>query len=412
MRSCWRCTRAYGKNDAKRLSALLPQVRGHVLEPLAAYWEMRVRLDTASESEIRQFLNTYAGSYYEDRLRNDWLLQLGKRRNWATFTAEYPRYRMRDDREVRCYALATEAMNTKADVAEEAKRIWYALREADDGCTYVAEHLHSGGKSTRWTFGAKPASPWTPTGLAPPKRLWTLKHRAPANKSKIHADPSTKYLNKRILAITRNQKELAVLALIRLAASQPDQAAQLLNRQWGSAAECRRAQLDLGRDRQASRTKTAGQRQQPLCQGAKRQRSERRLAVLEGARCPATRSMAAGADRHPGDEPRIAKRPCLGVLARPRPDGHSARHGPATRSTNLLRSIASVRGFYEQLALEESGPAHHRTPSAPSALTPQEKAAALINPGLQRALYAIHWVCAPRATASGTTAPTCTRPAA
>ena len=98
--------RAYGKNDAKRLSALLPQVRGHTLEPLAAYWEMRVRLDTASDSEIRQFLNTYAGSYYEDRLRNDWLQQLGKRRNWATFTAEYPSYRMRDDREVRCYAIA------------------------------------------------------------------------------------------------------------------------------------------------------------------------------------------------------------------------------------------------------------------------------------------------------------------
>jgi soluble lytic murein transglycosylase len=129
--------RAYGKNDAKRLSALLPQVRGHVLEPLAAYWEMRVRLDTASDSEIRQFLNTYAGSYYEDRLRNDWLQQLGKRRSWATFTAEYPRFRMRDDREVRCYALATEAMNTKADVAEEAKRIWYSLREADDGLSLI-----------------------------------------------------------------------------------------------------------------------------------------------------------------------------------------------------------------------------------------------------------------------------------
>jgi soluble lytic murein transglycosylase len=103
---------AFRKNDAKRLSALLPQARGHVLEPLAAYWEMRTRLDTAPTSEIRSFLNIYAGSYYEDRLRNDWLQQLGKRRDWATFTAEYPRFRMRDDREVRCYALATEAMNS------------------------------------------------------------------------------------------------------------------------------------------------------------------------------------------------------------------------------------------------------------------------------------------------------------
>jgi soluble lytic murein transglycosylase len=93
---------AFRKNDKARLSALLPQARGHVLEPLAAYWELRPRLDTASAGEIRQFLSTHAGTYYEDRLRNDWLLQLGKRRDWANFTAEYPHYRMRDDREVRC----------------------------------------------------------------------------------------------------------------------------------------------------------------------------------------------------------------------------------------------------------------------------------------------------------------------
>jgi soluble lytic murein transglycosylase len=54
----------------------------------------------------------------------------------------------------------------------------------------------------------------------------------------------------------------------------------------------------------------------------------------------------------------------------------------------LLRSIASVRGFYEQLALEELGQPV-TAPERPTTLTPQEKAVALINPGLQRALYAI-----------------------
>jgi soluble lytic murein transglycosylase len=53
---------------------------------------------------VQDFLARYAGTYQEDRLRNDWLLLLGKRRDWASFAAEYPRYRMRDDREVRCYA--------------------------------------------------------------------------------------------------------------------------------------------------------------------------------------------------------------------------------------------------------------------------------------------------------------------
>ena len=38
---------AFRKNERTRLTALLPQVQGHTLEPLAAYWELRVRLDTA-----------------------------------------------------------------------------------------------------------------------------------------------------------------------------------------------------------------------------------------------------------------------------------------------------------------------------------------------------------------------------
>jgi soluble lytic murein transglycosylase len=206
---------AFRKNDAKRLSALLPQARGHV-----------------PASEIRSFLNTYAGSYYEDRLRNDWLQQLGKRRDWATFTAEYPRFRMRDDREVRCYALATEAMNSKADVAEEALRLWYAQREADDGCTYMAEHLHSGRqiqaldlwRKARIAMDAnRPRAAQAAVDIEAP--------RLSEQVALIHADPA-KYLDKRILAITRSRKELAVLALIRLAAKDPDEAADLLSRRW------------------------------------------------------------------------------------------------------------------------------------------------------------------------------------
>src|SRR5574343_911107 len=57
---------AWRKMDRSRLSALLPQVQGHTLEPLAAYWELRARLDTASESEVQAFLTRYTGTYYED----------------------------------------------------------------------------------------------------------------------------------------------------------------------------------------------------------------------------------------------------------------------------------------------------------------------------------------------------------
>jgi len=53
-----------------------------------------------------------------------------------------------------------------------------------------------------------------------------------------------------------------------------------------------------------------------------------------------------------------------------------------------LQSIAGIRGFYEQMALEELGQ-RSTLPPKPLAPTPEEKEIASKNPGLQRALYAI-----------------------
>ena len=379
---------AFRKADKNRLSALLPQTRGHVLEPLAAYWEMRTRLDVAPASEIRSFLTSYAGSYYEDRLRTDWLLQLGKRRDWATFTAEYPRYRMRDDREVRCYALATEAMNSKANVAEEAKRLWYALREADEGCTYVAEHLHSGKQINGLDLWRKARLAMDANRPRPAQAAVDIEApRLSEQVTLIHADPE-RYLDKRIIAITRNRKELAVLALIRLAASQPDKAAELLDKRWSIQLSQEERNWTWG-----VIGKQAAQKLQDNASSyfAKVQKDSDlnddllawkvRAALRQGQWrqvLTATQAMSPDSQKDPA-----------WVYWRARALSTTAQDDAQRQEAQgLLRSIASVKGFYEQLALEDLGQTIS-APERPGALSPSEKAAALINPGLQRALYAI-----------------------
>ena len=379
---------AFRKGDKTRLSALLPQTRGHVLEPLAAYWEMRTRLDVAPASEIRSFLTSYAGSYYEDRLRTDWLLQLGKRRDWATFTTEYPRYRMRDDREVRCYALATEAMNSKANVAEEAKRLWYALREADEGCTYVAEHLHSGKQINGLDLWRKARLAMDANRPRPAQAAVDIEApRLAEQVALIHSDPE-RYLDKRIIAITRNRKELAVLALIRLAASQPDKAAELLDKRWSIQLSQEERNWTWG-----VIGKQAAQKLQENASGyfAKVQKDSDlnddllawkvRAALRQGQWrqvLTATQAMSPESQKDPA-----------WVYWRARALSATAQDDVQRQEAQgLLRGIASVKGFYEQLALEDLGLTIN-APERPSPLSPAEKAAALINPGLQRALYAI-----------------------
>ena len=64
----------------------------------------------------------------------------------VTFAQEYPRYRMNDDREVRCYALAAEMATGWPDTVTEFKRLWYAQKEADDGCNFAASQLYNAKK--------------------------------------------------------------------------------------------------------------------------------------------------------------------------------------------------------------------------------------------------------------------------
>ena len=379
---------AFKKGDKNRLSALLPQTRGHVLAPLAAYWDMRARLDSAPESEIRGFLHAYGGSYYEDRLRNDWLLQLGKRRDWANFTAEYPRYRMKDDREVRCYALATEAVNNKADVAQEAKSLWYALREADDGCTYVAGHLHSSQqidgldlwRKARLAMEAnRPRAAQAAVDIEAP--------RLSEQVSLIHADPAH-YLDKRIIAITKSRKELAVLALIRLAAKNPDEAADWLNRRWSlllSQEERNWTWGVIGKQAAQKLQDNASshfamvQKDSDLnddlliwkVRAALRQGQWRQVLTATQAMSPESQK-----------DPAWVYWRARALMAT------AADTAQSQEADGLLRSIASVKGFYEQLALEDLGQSI-TTPERPSPLTSAEKATARSNPGLQRALYAI-----------------------
>jgi soluble lytic murein transglycosylase len=386
-------SQAFKKNDKAQLSRLLPKAKGHTLEPWAAYWELRVRLDQASDSEIQQFLSQYAGTYAEDRLRNDWLLQLGRQRDWADFAKEYPLFRMNDDREVRCYALSTDAFLSKPETAAELKRLWYAFRDTEDGCTYTAEKLHDLKKIDSLDL-------WRKARLAmdnnrPRAAQFALNIESVELGKQavlIHADPQ-KYLDKRILAITKKRKELAVLALIRIANTDPDKAAQLLDKKWG---------LMLTKEEHnwvwAVIGKQAAQKLQDNAHSYfnKVTRNQdlsddlliwKTRAALRSGDWKAVVSAVDAMDSAKQDPTWIYWK-ARGQLAGIAATSSNAADPVRTEATAALQSIASVKGFYEQLAMEELGQAI-TAPAKPAPLTLQEKSVATQNAGLQRALTAL-----------------------
>ena len=379
---------AFKQGNTRRLSDLLPQARGHVLEPWAAYWELRARLETASPGEIEAFLTHFAGTYQEDRLRNDWLLLLGQRQEWGSFMAEYPNFRMNDDRSVRCYALLTAFNSGKLDVAAEVQSLWLTQREADDGCAAAAEQQIKAGK-------LNPESAWLRARLGmesehlrvATQAVGLLNAQWANTVSAIYAKPKH-YLEGKLLALRPRTKELVTLALIRLAVSDPDTAAlesdklrwktQLTQeeRSWVWGVIGKRAAMRL-----SDRALAYFSHGEDKFMHDDHLAWKVRAALRAGDWAQVSSTIAAMSDGQRKDVTWIYwQARALLKLAKNDADRAQAK--------NLLTSIAGISGFYPQLASEELGQ-RISVPERPTDLTAEERDAARLNPGLQRALYAI-----------------------
>ncbi|MFT3718903.1 transglycosylase SLT domain-containing protein [Pseudorhodoferax sp.] len=382
---------AFKRNDGPRLAALLPQVRGHVLEPWAAYWEARSRLEEFTGADMQAFSARYPGTYQEDRLRNDWLLLLGQRRDWGQFAEQHALYRMGDDRQVRCYALLIEQLQSEqpaaAPVADEVRRLWLAQRDADDGCTQAADRLYA-------TRRLPAADVWRKARLS----IEHNRSRAARDAVQIVApeamdqaaqllDSPVRYLMGRAIAVSKQRRELVTLALIKQATADPEQAAAALDAKWSVQLTAEERNWVWGViGEQAALRRLPGawdyfrkvQRDTDLHDDLLVWKA--RTALREGQwKALATTIQAMG------DETRLDP---TWIYWRARALQKIGGEADRAEALQLYAGIAGVRGFYEQLALEELGRAVE-IPPPPPAPTAEEKALARDNPSLRRALYAI-----------------------
>ena len=384
---------AWRKKDTNTLSMLLPQAAGHPLEPWAAYWELSARLDTASAAEVDAFLQRYAGTYQEDRLRNDWLLRLGKNRDFQGFARYYPAFRMRDDREVLCYALYAEATlggRGGRDAARELRDAWYAQRDSDDGCTLAAGALRQKGvirDDDVWRK-ARLAAETNRMGAAR-TAVGVVDGAAALSVPGVFSNPAS-YLASQADTGSRSARELAVLALLRMAAGNPMSAAQAMQTGWASRLEARDRnwvwgeigrQAALNLDSAAMNYFSQVRNLHDLDDGKLgwMARAALRMGYWPQVR-HAIEAMSPEAQREPV---------WVYWRARALQGGLHVGHAADREAASLYRGIAGHRGFYEQLALEALGE-RIGTPAAPPGLSGSERAAARANPGLQRALYAMN----------------------
>jgi len=389
---------AFAKGDSATLKQLLPQAAGHALEPWAAYWELRARLHSASSAEVQAFFRRWVGTYQEDRLRNDWLLLLGQRRDWAQFAHIYPAFRMRDDRSLQCYALLLDKTAPRSRIAAQVGDLW--LRGTwDAGCAWAAGQLHASGhlaapliwrKAREAAEANRQSSAHVATALAAPQYAVQIRS--------IFASPA-KYLAAQRRAPGKAAADMVLLALIRLAAREgPQKAAiqlesfwaQRLNdeqRNWAWAAIGKQAALRL-QDRALdyfAKAKKDSDLSDDLLQWRAR-------AALRAKNWPLVRRSIAAMSKEAQESSAWTYWQARALLTARPPDA-AQRAQAQKKAQQLLQHLAARANaredFYGQLALHATGQ-RIRPPGAPEPPTAQEMASARANPGLLRGLYAIH----------------------
>ena len=223
---------AFRAGDALKLARFASALEGNVLQPYAEYWQLKLRLDEMPSTEVRAYLAKYPGSYLADRLRADWLKELGKRRDWQTFDLELAPLVV-DDADIRCYTLASRLARSDESTLNEVSRYWHEPRELPEGCIAVAEAAIAKGRFTAkhvWRrvrllleagqmTAARRAMDYLPANERPDEKLLTLAATSPARLLARAPDDLT----------SRATREMLLFAVVRTARSDPRVAVEFVN---------------------------------------------------------------------------------------------------------------------------------------------------------------------------------------
>jgi soluble lytic murein transglycosylase len=397
---------AFGKRDRARLAAdrAATAAAQHPLAPWVDYWELTNRLGEVSQADLEAFYARWPATYVEDRLRNDWLLELGRRRDWANFRVEFPRFRMNDDRQVTCYALLTRHMDGE-DVRAESRRAWMAQREADDGCALLAATMLEAKRFTADDMWLKARLAVEANRRASARlAVGLLGDDEAAGAVGELSDNPKRYLDRKASTRGRAAQELAALALIRQAAVDPATAVEAMDKRWQAALPAPLASWvwgSIGKQAaqrlddkapdyfQRAATPRAGDSGPDVVLPDETLAWQLRAALRANGGSGRWQQVMQAVNAMSDDEQRDPawvywKARALQALALDSQDGATM----AALSRELLGSIASPLHFYGKLATEDLGQ-RLTLPPRPAPLTAEERAYAKGHGGIARALLLI-----------------------
>ena len=369
--------------DRVKFERFAAGLQEHELQSYLRYWELTIDLGNADPVAVKSFLKRFEGSYLAEKLRGDWLKALGKKQQWAQFDAEFPRL-LQPDQEVSCYSLQSRRLRGDVRMLDDAMPLWLDLVEPPEACNPVLEALIVEKRvlvDDVWARIRRQFEASRPVAARSSMSYLPVSQTPDARTAVAVSDKPLPWLAKlpASIASDRMLRELAALAISRIARNDPHMAAEQLQRISGQLESNEKdwAWSQIGRQAAMSHRAEALEwyahaGDAPLSADAGQWKV--RAALRAG-------SWATVRDTIEAMPPALAAEPVwVYWLGR----AYSATGRP-NEAGALFTRIAGQPNFYGNLADEELG-WQILTPTKALAPTGQEMATAAANPGLQRAL--------------------------
>jgi len=223
--------------DRAKMAQLAPQLASHPLAGYVEYWQLLPRLrsgEPATESAVAEFFSRYPDTYVADRLRLDWALALADRGDFTAFEREARRLVWNnDDTQLRCYAALSRFRNASGSqvevAARDARQLLANTRDsAGEGCLALTEALLADGRISVWDrVRALVEQNQLPTAKRIGQRALDGQGRPVDQKLLAQAiDRPAAFLTAHERRLTQVQRELATVAIVRLARDNPGDAAE------------------------------------------------------------------------------------------------------------------------------------------------------------------------------------------
>lgn len=366
------------QDDAGAAATYAARLPNYVIPSYVDYYRLKPRLREASADEVRGFLERWKGMAIADRMRNDWLLELGKQRDWANFDQQLPLFVLNDDTQVKCYALVSRALKGER-VAADARALLINPPGYGEACALLIATLAQSQQFDRNDLLAQLRLAGETHATGPAKRAAALlggSETFTAQAVDLPALAMARGIGNDsidheiyLVAVGRMARTTIRLATVALEKNAPRLTAQEQATGWASVALA--ASMTLSQDAYGYWRKAAGA---PLSQDQLQWKT--RTALRQGDWNMVRETIEAMPAQLRAD-PAWTYWMGRALLAQ----------SPANRDKAhaLFSRIADINSFYGQLAMEELGQSLSIPPSG-APLAAFEIAPMAANPGLRRAL--------------------------